>query len=233
MLRASYLDLLEVLAGADPSPLTQPAGHGPRMTTVGSNDRTAVTAASQPAQDASAGSAVAENSGDLVLLSQHEHLLRDSAITDEVARARGYRSVALKAELGRLDFGRAQRQVPGLLIPVHSVFGEVPHHQYRPDTPREKRGRPVKYETPFKTRMVLDVHPANREGLGDPAIPLWITEGIRKGDAATTAGLCAIALQGVWNWRGSNDKGGKTALADWEMVALKGRESTSRLTRTS
>ena len=36
--------------------------------------------------------------------------------------------------------------------------------------------------------------------------------------------VCCIALLGVWNWRGTNDKGGKTALADWEAIALNDRE---------
>ena len=36
-------------------------------------------------------------------------------------------------------------------------------------------------------------------------------------------GLCCVALLGVWNWRGSNEHGGKTALADWEYITLKGR----------
>ena len=52
---------------------------------------------------------------------------------------------------------------------------------------------------------------------------MFITEGARKADAAAAVGLCCVALLGVWNWRGTNKKGGSTVLADWEMVALKGR----------
>jgi hypothetical protein len=52
---------------------------------------------------------------------------------------------------------------------------------------------------------------------------LFITEGARKADAAAARGLCCIALLGVWNWRGTNAKGGTTVLADWERVALNGR----------
>nr|MDP9473208.1 DUF3854 domain-containing protein [Chloroflexota bacterium] len=70
---------------------------------------------------------------------------------------------------------------------------------------------------------VLDVPPAARARLGDPATPLFITEGARKADAAVSAGLCCVALLGVWNWRGTNEDGGATALPDWEYVALKGR----------
>src|SRR5204863_5893664 len=45
-----------------------------------------------------------------------------------------------------------------------------------------------------------------------------------KGDALVSRGECAVALLGVWNWRGTNSEGGKTALADFESVALNGRE---------
>ena len=38
--------------------------------------------------------------------------------------------------------------------------------------------------------------------LGDPAIPLWITEGVKKADCGALNGLCIVALPGVWSWRG-------------------------------
>ena len=72
-------------------------------------------------------------------------------------------------------------------------------------------------------RMALDVHPATRPRLGDPSRPLVVTEGVRKADAALSQGVDAIALLGVWNWRGSNGDSGKTALARLGTVALDGR----------
>ena len=72
--------------------------------------------------------------------------------------------------------------------------------------------------------MVLDVHPFARERLGNPAVPLFITEGIKKGNALVSCDRCAVALLGVWNWRGRNGEGGLTALAEWEYVALNDRE---------
>jgi hypothetical protein len=33
-----------------------------------------------------------------------------------------------------------------------------------------------------------------------------------------------VALLGIWNWRGTNEQGGKTALPEWESVALNGRQ---------
>jgi hypothetical protein len=53
---------------------------------------------------------------------------------------------------------------------------------------------------------------------------LWITEGQKKGDALASLGLCVIALLGVWNWRGKNELCGSTVLADWEHIALRGRD---------
>src|SRR5215467_12780213 len=82
----------------------------------------------------------------------------------------------------------------------------------------------VKYETPSGARMVVDVPPSVRQWLGDPKRPLFITEGARKADAAVSQDLCCVALLGVWNWRGSNEHGGKVALPDWESVALNDRE---------
>ena len=52
--------------------------------------------------------------------------------------------------------------------------------------------------------MRVDCPPRCRPGLADPAVPLWITEGQKKADALASRGLCAIALLGVWNWRGTN-----------------------------
>jgi hypothetical protein len=81
------------------------------------------------------------------------------------------------------------------------------------------------------SHMLLDVHPRlsrqRDRGKGsliaDPSVPLLITEGIPKADAAVSMGLCCIALLGVWNWRGTNSEGGKTALPDWESIALNDR----------
>jgi hypothetical protein len=157
------------------------------------------------------------------LLPQHARLIGASGISDAVAKARGYRSVTSKAELGRLGFGEAQRIVPALLVPIFDVRGEVALYQIRPDQPRRSNNRLVKYETPHGSRMVLDIHPFSRVHIGNPEVPLFITEGIRKADAATSICLCCIGLLGVWNWRGTNEHGGVTALPDWESIALKGR----------
>lgn len=158
------------------------------------------------------------------LLPQHVELIEKSAITPNVAKARRYRSVTSRAELDRLGFPAAQQLVPALLIPIWNVASKIATYQIRPDQPRIREGKPAKYETLAGSRMVLDVPPMARLALADPHCPLFITEGARKADAAVSKELCCIALLGVWNWRGTNAKGGKTALADWDSIALNNRE---------
>jgi len=162
---------------------------------------------------------------DLDLLPQHEKLLADSGILPHVANARGYESATTKARLKELGFSEPQRRVPALVLPIYSaVTTEVVMHQARPDEPRrDQRSRPVKYETPRGVRMAIDCNPIARLRLKDPSGPLFITEGVRKADAAVSHGLCCAALLGVWNFRGRNEFGGLTALSDWESIALKDR----------
>jgi hypothetical protein len=131
------------------------------------------------------------------LLPQHQALIDSSAIDPEVAAARGYRSVTTKAELQRLGFSASQTRVPALLIPIHDVHGQIATYQARPDEPRIREGKPLKYETRRGSRMVLDVPPGCRDRLADPSIPLFITEGARKADAAASHDLCCIAVLGV------------------------------------
>lgn len=160
----------------------------------------------------------------LHIFPQHARLLEGSAISPEAARDRGYVSVDTKKRLASAGFKPYQQRTPGLLIPVHDTSGAVALWQYRPDKPRENRsGKLVKYETPGGSRMVMDVPPRIRAALGDPKVPLWVTEGVRKADAAVSAGLTCVALLGVWNWKGTNTLGGKTALPAWHDIALNGR----------
>jgi hypothetical protein len=158
------------------------------------------------------------------LLDRHAELLRASAISEEVAAQRGYWSATSAKQLER-QFGATQRRlVPALVIPTLDVRGEVCFCQLRPDEPRVVNGRTRKYELPWQAKMALDVPPAARGALGDPQVPLLVTEGARKADAAVSAGLCAIDLVGVWTWRGRNEHDGLTVLSDWEYVALNERE---------
>ena len=160
------------------------------------------------------------------LSEQHRIMLsEESGIKYHLIEARGYRTITDAAELKRLGFSTKQQNVPALLIPIFSPTGEVKLYQSRPDTPRlNDKGKPVKYETPAGSHMSLDMHPSLKGKAADPKTPLWITEGIKKGDALVTRALYAVALIGVWNWRGTNDHGGKAVLPEWESIALNDRQ---------
>jgi Protein of unknown function (DUF3631)/Domain of unknown function (DUF3854) len=160
------------------------------------------------------------------LFEHHVAYLRDRGVSPEVARERGYRSADTKAQLRSIGFGESQRNVPGLIIPTFDVVssnGECSAYQYRPDQPRVLDGRVVKFETPRGARLSLDVPPRVREHLGNPDVPLWVTEGAVKADAAVSQGLCCAALFGVYGWRAKNDFGGTAVVPQLEWLHLKDR----------
>ena len=164
------------------------------------------------------------------LLPHHLAQLHASGVSDAVIAARLYMSVLATSDARLLrcrGFSRAQcAQIPGLLMPLWGLDGkelENPGYesklptddptylaQYRPDVPRlGQDGRVIKYELPPKCGARLDSNPAGRALLLDPALPLWITEGVKKSDCLVSHGIPAITLLGVAMWR---------SLADWPLL---------------
>jgi hypothetical protein len=173
----------------------------------------------------------------LMLAERHAAALAASAISADVIAARGYVSLAPGAvsdaqALGCTHGTKILKQVlhsGALAFPVRRLGVDAPNAWVlRPDLPRtNKRGKPIKYEYPQSTPNLLDVLPQYRNILGDPSIPLWITEGAKKADALATAFGAAIvpaSINGVYGWRGTGSAGGKVAIPDLEEVALNGRE---------
>lgn len=160
-----------------------------------------------------------------VLLDHHRTQLKTSAIADEVIAGRGYFTAQRISDLKRLGFGEVQCNVPALGIPIWGPDGRVNLYQAKPDQPRiGPEGKPIKYETPRKAQMALDIPPRARPYIGAPTTPLVATEGVKKGDSAISNGFdCAFSLLGVYNFRGMNDDGGKTILPEFEYIALNGR----------
>ena len=79
-------------------------------------------------------------------------------------------------------------------------------------------GKVFKHEMPKGDHLYHpDVHRVSNLSSGNPQTPLWVTEGTPKGDALVSQGVCAIALNGVWGFRGTNAHGGKVVLPDWKM----------------
>lgn len=165
------------------------------------------------------------------LLQHHVDLLLSSAISLDIIKERGYKSIDA-SDLGALGYSKTQQGLGwGILIPLHGVDGKIVNYQFRPDHPREDikedgTARKRKYEMPYKSANRLDVLPRCLQYLGEPQIPLIYTEGTRKGDAIVTAAekigikVCVIVLTGVWNFRGVNSAGGKTLIPDFQFIAL-------------
>ena len=156
------------------------------------------------------------------LYAYHRVQLEASAISDDVIAERGYFSISTKKELAALGFKSSRVPVPALVIPTHTINGEI-IYQLRPDEPRFDNGKARKYELPSGLQMRLDVPKRVRPELRNPNKDLFITEGSKKVDAAISQGLYCIGLLGVNGLRGRNEHGGITTLSDWEEIALNGR----------
>ncbi len=118
-----------------------------------------------------------------------------------------------------MGFSDRQILTPALLVPLYSLGRDLVNHQIRPDHPRlDNDGRPIKYETPVGSNLVLDCHPHNAEKLMDPREELWVTEGCKKSDSGATRGLVVISLQGVWGGMRN-----KAPHPDWSRIPLANR----------
>jgi len=162
--------------------------------------------------------------GLLQLKAEHRKQLLASGISDEVIDARKYWSAdkTRHAEFLRaLQLGSFVNRLPGLVIPIYGPDGEQQSAQLRLDV------APVgmRYVSPARVErsVTMDVHPLNAPKLSNASVDLWITEGIKKADAATSAGLCCIALTGVTMWTKKDDRGNVTALPEWDAVELRER----------
>lgn len=172
------------------------------------------------------------------LAKDHADYLARRNVHPDIAKERGYYTVRNPELLLPLGFG-GYVPVPGFVLPV--MWNKEPVlHQFRPDAPRNE-ARPeglachddddeptapkiVKFERPKGVGNRLDCHPRMTPSLADPSVPLWIVEGIPKGDALASVGICAVTLLGVWNWLTKPDDVTSVVLPDWEDVALAGRD---------
>jgi hypothetical protein len=155
------------------------------------------------------------------LLPQHQAMLAASGIPADHARARGYLSITTgnRKMLKEIGIVKSVHKSDGLLIPLLRIDGEPGGYQFRPDTPRIKDGKELKYETPWRQPNMIDFPPGVAERLKDRDTPIWITEGVKKADAGYLAGLAIVGLTGVWNWLRDG-----AALPDFRDLALKNRE---------
>lgn len=177
------------------------------------------------------------------LLPHHLEMLRDkSAISEGVMNRRGCFSISSPQEAAALGFALQQTSTvsdkyPALIIPYYGPEGTLVTYCMRPDNPRsvddKEKGRlpdgtypqkVFKYESIRGAGNVLDCHPDIIESLSDPDIPIYFTEGAKKADSLISQGFVAINLNGVWGWRGTNDKQGKAALSGFDSIPFNKRK---------
>jgi len=145
------------------------------------------------------------------LLTHHfEQLHVGSGISIDVIKERQYESTLGKKRLVDLGFNPSQRRIPGIIIPLWGVNGQQIGYQYRPDHPRTLKDRITRYENQPGSSVRLDVPPRCTPKLGDPKVPIFFVEGVKKADSLASQGTCDVALNGVWGFKGRNPLGGTT-----------------------
>lgn len=157
----------------------------------------------------------------------HLEELNSSRISSEYIERRQYQTLGPEHRQTLMDQNiprwavRDDSAFPGLLVPLYDVkTGSLDGFQFKPAVPQAKPGsdKPSKYVSQKGRGNRLDVHPLAHDRVHDPAMPLWITEGMKKADSLASRGCAVIGLTGVWNWRQDQQ-----TLAEWEDVPLKGR----------
>ncbi len=157
-------------------------------------------------------------------LAQHAEYVRKSAISPDVASARGYRSLTKREELRELGFQPRQGGIPALAIPIHDVRGHKVYALIRPDKPRLKKGRAILCEQPQGSVLKIDVPPPALAKLSDVKQDLWVTDCPEQADALVSSGRVAIAILGHRAWRHFRRTNlGRPALSDWDAVNLADR----------
>jgi hypothetical protein len=129
--------------------------------------------------------------------------LRGSGLSDATIAAAGLHTIRDPAAIAKV-LNRQRLPAPlgaCLAFPFFDTAGN--HNAYtrvKPDKPRLKDGKVVKYESPWKKGNCAYFPPSTIAALTDPATPLLITEGEKKSLAADQADFPCIGLVGVWGW---------------------------------
>ena len=154
------------------------------------------------------------------LSGSHQRELRSSGISEQVARARGYKTVRKRAEIPD-TFPDWQRRL-GLLIPTYSPSGSV-DYQLKPTRPIKRRnGHAPKYEQPHGSSLSLDCNPLMLPDVREGTSDLWISEGSKKIDSLASRGEAGVGIIGVWCYAVSKTHS-QIPLEDWQHVRLEGR----------
>jgi hypothetical protein len=187
------------------------------------------------------------------LLPQHRDDLNKSGLRPETIAASGVYSESdpdrVKELLGGYLSAKSARAMgPCLAFPFLDADGNPmtwlpaegeceeprPFIRLKPDKPRKRDGKPVKYESPLGSGNHIYIPPGVGALLSDPAKELVIVEGEKKALAGTQDGFPTIGLSGVWNWAMKRPKnpttgrgtGPRKLIDDLEAIKWEGRKVT-------
>jgi P4 family phage/plasmid primase-like protien len=167
------------------------------------------------------------------LLPQYVADLRKSGLSDEQITLCGFTSYQTADTVQKvLRWKRYKGELgPCLVIPFNDVEGKpTGFTRLKPDKPRIKDGKPVKYESPKGSTNAPYFPPWTRTVLHDVAVSLTIVEGEKKAAKGDQEHIPCIGLVGVdgWSRRRAKDENGqprgeRELIAGLAAVAWKGR----------
>jgi hypothetical protein len=145
------------------------------------------------------------------VMGQHQRELTASGITPAVARSAGVYSCTDPVRVTEIlkwnnKSGTAPKAIrgmgPSIVFPFFDAAGKlIPDYaRVKPERPRERKGKVVKYESPQKEPNRAYFCPGSGPAIADPTRPLLFTEGEKKALCATLHGFPAIGLIGVYGF---------------------------------
>lgn len=145
----------------------------------------------------------------MILHQHHLDHLRTSGLADDTIAAAGFYSVDDASEAGRLLGWDGDGPAPALAIPYFDRSAGVTMTILRPDHPRERDGKVVKYESPLNVSPRLYFVPAaitSPARYTSAAEPVFLVEGIKKALKLAEQGAIAISAQGTTVWHSITTK---------------------------
>jgi hypothetical protein len=131
----------------------------------------------------------------------HLEDLRKSGLTDEIIALMACRSVPPK-QIGKLQSGGLPGVESVLEFPYPPLSGGASFSRFKlfpPFKPTDSHS--IKYVQLKDSGCHLYILPPVSEKLADLSEPLFIVEGEKKAAAAVQAGLNAVGVGGIWNWK--------------------------------
>ena len=136
------------------------------------------------------------------LLPHHVKHLAESGITTDVAIDNGIYSETNAVKIAvALGWKNASKLGPCLMFPVRRLDGSVAYTRLRPDRPRLRKDKPVKYESPKGVQQQPYFPHGIDDVVDDVNAEIIFTEGEKKSVCATAYGFPCIGLSGVHGWK--------------------------------